>query len=113
MARPIIVCPTTDETRRLVEVAWNEYDRAVQVDGPADDWDKLCIDKVIHAFAGQGRPFSVNDFRELLPPVRNALISHRLRAAQHAGVISRVGKTPSTLKSTHAHEINVYRGAKR
>ncbi|MCB9377063.1 MAG: hypothetical protein H6515_14505 [Microthrixaceae bacterium] len=24
MARPIITCPTTDETRRLVEVAWNE-----------------------------------------------------------------------------------------
>lgn len=59
-----------------------------------------------------GGPFSVNDFRELLPRVRNALISHRLRAAQHAGVIRRVGKTPSTLKSTHAHEINVYRGTK-
>jgi hypothetical protein len=27
-----------------------------------------------------------------------------------ARVLVKVGKTPSTLKSTHAHEINVYRG---
>lgn len=47
-----------------------------------------------------------------LATLQHALISHRLRAAQHAGVIRRVGKTPSTLKSTHAHDINVYRGTK-
>lgn len=109
----IVTCPTTDETRLKVEAAWDEYDKAVLVDGPADEWDKRVIDRVIYAMAAQGQPFSVNDFRELLPPVRNALISHRLRAAQHAGVIRRVGKTPSILKSTHAHDINVYQGAKR
>lgn len=113
MARPIIVCPTTDETRRLVEVAWNEYDRAVQVDGPADDWDKLVIDKVIHAFAMQGRPFSANDFRELLPSVRMSLLPGRIRVALHDELIRRVGKTPSTLKSTRGHEINVYAPARR
>ncbi len=113
MSRPIITCPTSDETRRLVEVAWDEHDRAVRSDGPADDWDKLVIDKVIHAFAAQGRPFSANDLRELLPPVRKALISHRLRVAHKDGLIRRVGKTPSTLKSTHAHEINVYAPTRR
>jgi len=80
--------------------------------GQADVYDKQVIDRVIYAMAGQGHPFSVNDFRELLPEVRNCLISHRLRAAVNAGVLVKVGKTPSTLKSTHAHEINVYRGTK-
>ena len=108
----IVACQPTEETRRRVEVAWDEYDKAVQVEGPADEWDKRVIDRVIYAMAAQGHPFSVNDFRELLPRVRNALISHRLRAALNAGVITRVGKTPSTLKSTHAHEINVYQGVK-
>lgn len=108
----IVACAPTEETRARVQVAWDEYDRAVFVDGPADEHDKLVIDRVIYAMAAQGQPFSVNDFRELLPRVRNALISHRLRAAMNAGVITRVGKTPSTLKSTHAHEINVYQGVK-
>ena len=106
----IVACARTEETRARVQVAWDEYDKAVQVDGPSDIWDKQVIDRVIYAMAAQGQPFSVNDFRELLPRVRNALISHRLRAAMNAGVITRVGKTPSTLKSTHAHEINVYQG---
>lgn len=108
----IVACAPTEETRARVQVAWDEYDRAVQIEGPADEHDKLVIDRVIYAMAAQGQPFSVNDFRELLPRVRNALISHRLRAAMNAGVITRVGKTPSTLKSTHAHEINVYQGVK-
>ena len=106
----IVACQPTEETRRRVEVAWDEYDKAVQVEGPADEWDRACLDRVILAFAAQGHPFSANDLRELLPRVRNALISHRLRAALNAGIITRVGKTPSTLKSTHAHEINVYQG---
>ncbi len=110
---PIVTCPATDETRARVEAAWDEYDKAVQVDGQADEWDRRCIDRVIHAFAMQGRPFSANDLRELLPPVRKALISHRLRVANRDGLIRRVGKTPSTLKSTHAHEINVYAPARR
>jgi hypothetical protein len=112
VSRPIISCPTTDETRARVAAAWDEYDKAVKIDGPADEWDKRVIDRVIHAMADQGHPFSVNDFRELLPQVRNCLISHRLRAAMNAGVIERVGKVPSDLKSTHGHEINVYRGTR-
>ena len=108
----IVACAPAEETRARVQVAWDEYDRAVQIEGPADEHDKLVIDRVIYAMAAQGQPFSVNDFRELLPRVRNALISHRLRAAMNAGVITRVGKTPSTLKSTHAHEINVYQGTR-
>ena len=108
----IVASAQVEENRAQVQVAWDEYDRAVQIEGPADEHDKLVIDRVIYAMAAQGQPFSVNDFRELLPRVRNALISHRLRAAMNAGVITRVGKTPSTLKSTHAHEINVYQGTR-
>lgn len=106
--RPIIVCPATDETRARVAAAWSEYEAAIADGSPADVWDKAVIDRVIHALAQQGRPFSANDFRELLPQVRTALISRRLIVAQNDGVIRRVGKTPSTLKSTHGHDINVY-----
>lgn len=102
----------TPETRARVAVAWEEYGKAVQIEGISDVWDKRVIDRVIYAMAAQGHPFSVNDFRELLPHVRNCLISHRLRAAMNAGVIERVGKVPSDLKSTHGHEINVYRGTR-
>ena len=102
-----------EETRRRVEVAWDEYDKAVQVEGPADVWDKRVIDRVIYAMAAQGHPFSVNDFRELLPSVRMSLLPGRIRVALHDELIRRVGKTPSTLKSTRGHEINVYAPVRR
>mgnify|MGYP000039955643 FL=1 len=107
----LTVAPTSDEVRRLVAVAWDEYEKAVRIEGPADEWDRQVIDRVIHAFADQGHPFSANDFRELLPEVRTCLIPHRLRVAVNAGVIKVVGQTASALKSTHAHKLNVYQGA--
>lgn len=113
MPRPIITCPASDETRALVSAAWAEYDRAVREHGPSDDWDRSVIDQAIRAIARQGRPFSANDFRDLLPKVRTCLISRRLIVAQNDGLIRRVGKTPSTLKSTHGHDINVYSPARQ
>lgn len=73
-----------------------------------DDWDKAVIDQVIEHYASLGQPFSVNSFRDDLPAVRTALISRRLIAAQHRGLIRSIGFTRSTLGSTHGAHVRVY-----
>lgn len=113
MARPIIESPPNEHTRALIEAAWAEYHASVQQHGPADEWDRVVIDQAIAAMAMQGRPFSVNDFRPLLPQVRKCLISRRLIKAQEAGLIRYVGVTASTLRSTKGARVNVYMPARR
>lgn len=108
MSRPIIVAPVTDKVRALVETGWSAYHAAVQEHGPSDEWDRRVIDQAIRAFVLQGKPFSANDLRPLLPEVRKCLISRRLIVAQNDGLIRYVGVTPSTLKSTKAARVNVY-----
>ena len=71
-------------------------------------WDKQVIDQVIRAFVLQGKPFSANDMRPLLPEVRKCLISRRLIAAQRDGLVRSVGITYSTLKSTKGARVSVY-----
>lgn len=109
MSRPVIECSPNQHTRELVEAAWARYHDSVQESGPADERDRAVIDAAIRGMALQGKPFSVNDFRHLLPDeVRKALISRRLIAAQHAGWIRYVGVTASTLRSTKAARVSVY-----
>lgn len=107
--RPVVEAPVSEEVRAAVAEGWAEYRAATEEHGPADEWDRRVIDQVIRAFAAQGRPFSTNDMRPLLPEVRKCLISRRLIAAQKDGLIQYVGVTPSTLKSTKAARVNVYR----
>lgn len=105
---PIVECLPTDATRAAIAEGWARYEAAVVAHGPADAWDRAVIDQCIEAFVRQGRPFSVNDMRPLLPEVRYPLIGGRLQAAQRAGLIRRVGFTPSTLPSTHNAMVRVY-----
>lgn len=106
--RPIIECVPTDATRAAVQSGWDAYHRAVAEYGPADEWDRRVIDQCIRAFVKQGRPFSANDMRPLLPEVRKCLISRRLIQAQRDGLIRYVGVTASTLESTKSARVNVY-----
>lgn len=108
MSRAVIECPVSEETRTAIREGWASYHAAVQEHGPGDEWDKQVIDQCIRAFAKQGRPFSANDMRPLLPAVRKCLISRRLIVAQHDGLVRYVGVTPSTLESTKAARVNVY-----
>lgn len=108
MSRPLIECPPTQQTKAMVTRAWAKYHEAVQVHGPADEWDRAVIDQCIRAFVKQGRRFSSNDMRPLLPEVRKCLISRRLIEAQKCGWIRWAGVTSSTLKSTHGAHVNVY-----
>lgn len=108
MSRPIIQAPVSDQVRAAVAAGYAAYKQATETHGPADEWDNRVIRQCIEAFVLQGRPFSANDMRPLLPEVRKCLISRRLIEAQHDGLIRYVGVTPSTLASTKSARVNVY-----
>ncbi|MCR1785356.1 hypothetical protein KVF89_22640 [Nocardioides carbamazepini] len=108
MSLAVIECPPSDATRAAINEGWTRYEQATKSEGRSDEWDNRVILTAIKAFVRQGRPFSANDFRDLLPEVRKCLISRRLIEAQRAGWIRRVGFTPSTLKSTKNALVRVY-----
>lgn len=112
MARPIISTRIEAETAERVHQAWDDYHASVQEHGPADAWDRKVIDTVIAALAMQGKPFTANAMRDLLPEVRKCLIGARLNSAQRAGLIRYVGVTASTLRSTKGAKVNVYIAAR-
>lgn len=76
----------------------------------ADRQDIVVIDGAIASLNRQRKPWSANDLRDLLPEVRQPLIGARVRAAATRKQMRRVGYTPSTLPSTHAHPIAVWEG---
>lgn len=76
----------------------------------ADAQDIAVIDQAIDALNRNRVPWSANDLRELLPEVRQPLIGARVRAKARRREMERVGYTPSTLPSTHAHPVAVWRG---
>ena len=105
--------PTRAEAREQVAAAYAAFEAAVVEHGPADEWDRRVIRQAIDTYAATGEPFSSNDLRPLLPEVRKALISRGFITAQRAGVVRKVGFTPSTLESTHGAHVAVYQGSAR
>lgn len=106
----IVECTPTDATRAAIAEGYARFEEATRSHGPSDDWDKAVIDQAIRAFARQGQAFSANDVRPLLPAVRTCLISRRFIVAQHDEIIEWTGTTtPSTLPSTKAAKVQVYR----
>lgn len=108
MSRAVIVAPVSDEVLAAVTAGYAAYKEATETHGRSDEWDNRVIRQCIEAFALQGRPFSANDMRPLLPEVRKCLISRRLIDAQKDGLIRYGGVTPSSLKSTKSARVNVY-----
>lgn len=99
----------TEETKRAIRKGLRAFEESTREYGPSDEWDRQVIDTAIRAMVQQREPFSVNSFRDLLPPVRTCLISRRLIAAQREGLIEWKGRvTPSNLESTKAASVKVY-----
>jgi hypothetical protein len=74
--------------------------------------DAALIDDAIATFARNLRPFSANDVRPHLPAdVNRNLIGNRFTHASKAGVIRRIGGTPSSKRTTHAKEVACWIGA--
>lgn len=77
----------------------------------ASGQNKDQIDAAIRRAAASGREFSVNDIRGDFPDVTGAVVGGRFTVAANAGLIRDTGKrVPSTLPSTHGHEVRVWVG---
>lgn len=74
------------------------------------DWDRNLIEQAVEAFGANGRPFSCNDFRDLLPDMAHAHIglAFRSMASRKPPAIVEVGQVRSTASSTHGKRIGVY-----
>lgn len=72
----------------------------------------LAVDAAIARHVASGMPFSANDIRDALPVVCSGLVGARVRAASMRRPVEMVavGRTRSSLRSTHAKEIIVWRG---
>ena len=76
--------------------------------GQSAEQDRLVIDRVIRHLADLGEPFSVNDARELLPPVAGSMIGARFNAASGRGDIVRVGDTLAEHEAGHARRVGMW-----
>lgn len=109
---------TTDRpstTERLDQAAEARDEGMAAVTHAADPRVILAIDEAIQDAIDSGRRFSTNDIRDRFPVADEHLIGARVRsfAARRSDghpLMIRVGLTPSTLKSTHHHEIKVWLG---
>lgn len=76
------------------------------------DWDTALLNQAIDAIGGDGRPFSANDLRAVLPELAHGaagLFFHSLVRRKTPPQVVVVGQEPSTAESTHGKEIKVYR----
>lgn len=74
------------------------------------DWDRHLIEQAVEAFGADGRPFSCNDFRDLLPDMAHGHIGIAIRsmAARKPAAIVEITKVQSTSPATHGKEIGLY-----
>lgn len=75
------------------------------------DWDAAILNQAIDAIGGDGRPFSANDLRAVLPDLAHGaagLFFHSLVRRRNPRQLVIVGEEPSTAESTHGKTIKVY-----
>lgn len=75
------------------------------------DWDEALLNQAIDAIGGDGRPFSANDLRAVLPELAHGtagLFFHSLVRRRSPRQVVVVGEEPSTAESTHGKPIKVY-----
>lgn len=83
------------------------------VEANADDHTKALVDQAILAVIEEYGEAGLNQCRDLLPHIPNrGLFGQRMRSLALRKVIVWVRDEPSTLPSTHAKRIGVYRKAR-
>lgn len=100
---------------RLAEAAAGRDEGIARAEAAADPRVILMIDAKIQAAIDAGRRFSANDIRDHFPVSDEHLVGARIRsfAARKVDghpVMVKAGLIPSTLASTHCHEIKVWLG---
>lgn len=103
------------KAQRLEEAAAARDEGIEQVENAADPRVIFAIDAAIEAAIDSGRRFSANDIRDKFPVSDEHLVGARMRSFAYRRIDGNplmvpVGRTPSTLKSTHFHEIKVWLG---
>lgn len=74
-------------------------------------WDTALLDQAIDAIGGDGRVFSMNDVRAVLPDMAQGtagLFFHSLVRRRNPRQVIAVGEEPSTAESTHGKPIKRY-----
>jgi hypothetical protein len=100
---------------RLAAAAAARDEGMERVEQAADPRVMVAIDAAIERAIATRRPFSANDIRDEFPVADEHLVGARIRAYGQKRVdgeplMTPVGYTPSTLKSTHKHPIRVWVG---
>lgn len=74
------------------------------------DWDKKLIEQAIYIFGEDGRAFSMNTFRDLLPPMAHGVAGRVFLSLinRKPSPIHEIDKARSTSGPTHKKEIGVY-----
>lgn len=85
-----------------------KFDAISRVEAAADPDLRAMVDEEIRRAAAQGKTFSANDFRHMLPDDVGPLMGARFLAAAKAGLIRHVGYEASTKASTHAHDVKTW-----
>ena len=102
-----------DHHAALVEQARGARDEAMATARhAADPRISEVIDAHIADANATGEPWSANDIRDQMPAGNRGLVGDRVRAAALRRPVEmvQVGRTPSTLESTHAKDIGVWVG---
>lgn len=74
------------------------------------EWDKNLIEQAVHIFGADGRSFSMNDFRDLLPAMAHGMAGRVILSMinRKEPPIREIGKVRSTSHDTHHKEIGEY-----
>lgn len=75
------------------------------------DWDRAVIEQAVETIGADGREFSMNTIRDLLPEMAHGaagLVFHSLIRKKNPAALVKVGEEPSTSGPTHGKPINVY-----
>lgn len=77
---------------------------------PDGDWDKNLIEQAVYLFGEDGRAFSMNSFRDLLPPMAHGVAGRVFLSMlfRKDSLIREVDSVRSTSASTHHKRIGVY-----
>lgn len=73
-------------------------------------WDRYVVMQAVLVYGSGHDTWSANDIRGLLPEQGHGYLGAAISGLRSAGIIARVpgGGVPSTLRSTHGHELRVW-----
>lgn len=103
---------TTSTSTRLAEARTARDEGMATATNAADPRVVLMVDKAIADANATREPWSCNDIRDAMPTVRPGVIGARVKAAslRRPTEMVKVGEVQSTLRSTKAKTIALWRG---